>query len=286
MSLPSLARRALDRANASPLWRCRPSVWGHPLVVPTADRLLYAVLHRFGLMGGAERRFFQAHVHPGMRVLDVGANVGLYTLLFSRLVGPTGRAEAFEPDAALFAALAASCRLNGADNVRAHPTALGARAGAGVLQKAWFNSGDNRVRAGENSNGAGPSGAPAVAIARADDALGEGEPVDFVKMDVQGFELQVLRGMTQVLDRNPTVQLHVEFWPAGLRAAGDRPAELPEFLLARGFQVQAERAGVWGPVLDWPAFADTLRGNHFSNLWAHRPGQPRGGAPDAGPTAP
>src|SRR5436309_2166812 len=89
------------RPGADRVRRGRMMVWGFRVHPPTLDRAAAAWLLNAGLMGAAEKRLFERSVERGHRVLDVGANQGLFTLLFSRLVGDEGHVFALEPDARL-----------------------------------------------------------------------------------------------------------------------------------------------------------------------------------------
>jgi FkbM family methyltransferase len=181
-------------------------------------------------MGGAERRFFESTVKRGQTVVDVGANQGIFTLLFAKLVGPGGRVVALEPEPALFAALDANCRRNGAGHVARHPIAAGETRARGVLHCSRFNRGDNRL----NDSLDGPS--VPVDIVPLDELLPV-EMVSLIKIDVQGHELQVVKGMQQILERARDVKVFFEYWPAGLGYAGTTPGELPDFFLSRGFSL-------------------------------------------------
>src|SRR5208283_897383 len=110
-------------------------VWGFGMRAATFDRALYLALHRAGLMGAPERAALAALARPGMTVLDIGANLGLYSLLLARSVGPSGRVIAFEPDPDLCALLRANCAANGLANVEAHNMALGAAPGRMILSR-------------------------------------------------------------------------------------------------------------------------------------------------------
>ena len=66
----------------------------------------------------------------------------------------------------------------------------------------------------------------------------EGAPVDFIKMDIQGWELPALKGMEKTLAANPNIQLYVELWPYGMAAAGATPKGLFEFLNDFGFSIE------------------------------------------------
>ena len=252
----------LRRLNRAPLWQTTLPVWGQRLVIPTADRLLYALLHAAGLMGKGDRRFFEAELRPGMTVLDVGANIGLYALLFARLVGSTGKVYAFEPDPQLYGALERAAALNRCANLQTFPHGLSEKTERGALQQSFFNSGDNRVRP---ASGAGA----AIALARGDDLL-PAQSADFIKIDVQGYELRALRGLRGLISRSPRVQIYLEFWPEGLRLAGSEPHDLFDFLADAGFTLSRWRGGAWEPSPSGGELAASLKGQRFVNLRARK----------------
>jgi hypothetical protein len=68
-----------------------------------------------------------------------------------------------------------------------------------------------------------------------DDVLPMGGRVDFIKIDVQGFEMNVLKGCRRVLMENRDISILLEFWPFGLRQASVDPSEVLEFTKALGF---------------------------------------------------
>ena len=216
--------------NRLPIWHRRLRVWGADFHACSLDRLVYLALHRLGLMGKAERAFFETQIQPGMNVIEAGANIGVYTLQLSRLVGPEGRVFAFEPDPHLFACLRENLGRARVTNVEPHHCALGSA--AGKLSLAWdgLNSGDTHL------SREAPPGAAQVEVARLDTVLA-GKRVDFFKLDVQGWELEVLRGMTGLFAANPALRLFVEYWPAGLRRAGTEPAELLAFFKELGWEL-------------------------------------------------
>jgi hypothetical protein len=100
-----------------------------------------------------------------------------------------------------------------------------------VLHRSSINSGDNRLSASP----AHPEEVQ-VRVARLDDVL-PSVRVDFIKMDVQGWEAEVLRGMKQTLESNPGLLMYFEYWPHGLRRAGEHPLTLFEILRQSGFAV-------------------------------------------------
>ena len=249
------------RFNRHPLWARSLRVWGANLRACSLDRLVYLTLHRLGVMGGEERAFFEKHVTPGMHVAEAGANIGVYTLLLSRLVGPEGHIDAFEPDPHLFACLRENLERAGVKNVAAHNCALGAA--AGKLSLAWdgLNSGDTHLSRETQA------GSVQVDVARLDEIL-SGHRLDFFKLDVQGWELDVLRGLTGLLPANPALKLFVEYWPAGLRRAGTEPAELRSCLREQGWQLAATPG--LEPATDETFAAWDATPARFTNIYATR----------------
>jgi len=164
--------------------------------------------------------------------LDIGANVGLHTVLLSRLVGRGGRVFAFEPDPHNFELLEANLRLDGGGNVTARACALGDEEGMCRLARNPKNWGDCRVT----------SDMPQwtshdVSMTTLDTALPAlpAGAVRFAKLDVQGSECRVLRGMRQTLARHPDLVMVIEVFPAGLGQAGASPRELVALLTDLGF---------------------------------------------------
>ena len=257
--------------NLHPLWQWGTvPVWGSRLRAPTFDRWLALRLHQGRLMGVADARFLRAHVRPGMNVVDIGANQGLYSLLLARLAGPGGNVWAFEPDGRLYAALEENVALNEAGTIRPFHAALGASAGTMTLHRSLLNSGDNRLAA--KASQAGPREAVKIRVERLDNVLA-GERINFMKMDVQGWEMEVFRGMQRLLDapRNTDLTIYFEFWPQGLRDAGSEPLELLELLMANDFAIYHPHDGRLGAAAyDLRALTAGLKPGAYTNLCAVR----------------
>jgi FkbM family methyltransferase len=219
--------------NELPLWKRECRVWRLRMVSPTFERWLYLRAHRLGLMGREEQAYLEKTIRPGLRILDVGSNLGLYSVLMARLAGPTGQLVCFEPDPDLFAALEKSCRLNDATGVECHNLALGSAPAELTLHKSIINSGDNHL--GSEDHGLFRR-AIKIQVVRLDDFRPRLK-IDLVKIDVQGWELEVLRGMRRTLEENPAVQVYFEFWPVGYRRADSSYRELIAFLRQEGFRI-------------------------------------------------
>lgn len=194
----------------------------------------------------AETALFKREIKPGQVVLDIGANIGYYTLIAAKLVGPKGHVYAFEPDPTNFALLKKNVEANGHQNVTLFPKALSDKNGKGRLYLNPTNKGDHRLF----DSGDGRSSVT-VTKARLDDILLKlDRQVHFIKMDVQGAEASVLRGMKDLLGRSRTLKLVTEFSPGGLRLQGADPQGYLKALQKSGFKLQEipSKGGALKPV--------------------------------------
>ena len=150
-----------------------------------------------------ELRFAERLLGPGMVVLDVGANQGCHTLLASKCVGTKGKILAFEPSPRERKRLKFHLWLNRCHNVEVSDAALGAASGSEELYVVLGpESGCNSLRPPEVSQ---PTRKLQVRVERLDDALKARKiaAVDFIKLDVEGAELAVLRGASTLLSTRP-----------------------------------------------------------------------------------
>jgi FkbM family methyltransferase len=167
-------------------------------------------------------------VLPKMTVVDLGANIGYYTLLASRLVGAPGRVYAFEPEAEAYSYLARNVGLNQCENVVVINKAAGSFSGTVNF------IGQGPERGFVSSNAA--SGTPVEQVSL-DAFFAEisWPPIDVVKMDTEGTEEKVLLGMASVIERNPGLRIIMELNTAALAQAGSNLANLIETLQRLGF---------------------------------------------------
>jgi FkbM family methyltransferase len=162
-------------------------------------------------------------VRRGSKVLDIGANIGFYTVLLSDLVGEEGRVHAFEPEPVNFKHL--STRAGNRKNVVLVPSAVSDRQGKLVVYTSPKLNVDHRTyRVSDYDQ------AIQVEALRIDDYVGGQFAVDFVKMDIQGYEFSALRGMEQTIAANPTIVIFSEFWPYGLRQAGASAIDVFDYI--------------------------------------------------------
>jgi FkbM family methyltransferase len=205
-------------------------VQGHRMWLDRNDTLELATRE---LYEPTETGIVLREVKSGDVVLDIGANIGYYTLIMARLTGPSGQVFAFEPDALNFQLLQKNVQQARYSHVAPVNSAVSDRSGEGRLYRNEVNGGDHRLY--DSSDGRASVAVRVVAI---DDFLsGKNTRVHFVKMDIQGAEMAALRGMQSLIRDNPGIKLLTEFWPAGLNRSGTEPRDFLRLLTELGFEV-------------------------------------------------
>lgn len=203
---------------------------GYRLVLhPNADRLERR-LYDARTYEPATLALFDAVLRAGDTVVDVGANIGLMTLHAATCVGERGRVIAIEPHPNYHRRLVANAALNGLENVAAVRMAAGAESGQSTLYDVpSVNIGRSSLIVPDAPHAA----AAMVEVAPLDAILARQRagPVRVLKIDVEGFELQVLRGARALLAAAPIVCMEVT---DGLPHGGDAPLAAHDALLATG----------------------------------------------------
>ncbi len=199
-----------------------------------ADVHVSAAIARDGIWEPQETRFLLDTLRPGDVFVDVGANIGYFSLLASRLVGPAGTVLAFEPEAANYALLEANCRRNGCDNVRCFQAALGEENASGTIYLNELNRGDHSLypeqtgRTGQDISIVNGSKLICASHAR----------VNCIKIDTQGAECDVVRGLRELVAASADdLIMIVEFSPRHLRNAGSSGGTLLDLLTDHPWQM-------------------------------------------------
>ncbi|MGD0618384.1 MAG: FkbM family methyltransferase [Bryobacteraceae bacterium] len=171
---------------------------------------------------GVTRRFLDL-LRQGSIVVDVGANVGLYTLHAARLLGRAGKIHSFEPTPRTFRLLRDNVQVNGfleMGTVELHQAAVADKAGLAQLAIFPNNCGHNTLFF--EGNGVARTQVETVTL----DEVLQAEPrVDLVKIDAEGAEPSILRGMRGILRRSPGIRILLEFAPSLLHRAGVSPED-------------------------------------------------------------
>lgn len=138
-------------------------------------------------------------IEPGDFVIDCGANMGFTTIYFAQCVGPEGRVVAFEPLSANVRDIHQNIELNRLQNVDVRETAVGSQNGTVTIADT-----PNGVLTSDNDAWRLIS----VPVVRLDDAISLGKPT-FLKIDVEGYELDVLNGAQRILANDPKLDIEV-----------------------------------------------------------------------------
>jgi FkbM family methyltransferase len=186
------------------------------LWIPAFDEVMRPIIETTGTWEPEEGELLAQFFRPGLRFLDVGANVGYFSLLVAQRC-PGAHIVAFEPHPLTSQVLALNAWGSGAD-ITPYAMALSDGDRILALSTAETNLGDTRTRA----EGSGSALCPA---ARLDEVLPDAV-FDLVKIDVQGFEVETVSGMAGMIARSPQVVIVAEFWPSALRERGLDPVEV------------------------------------------------------------
>lgn len=172
-------------------------------------------------------------VKAGMIACDVGAHIGYYSLILSRLVGKRGKVYAFEPDPINFQILKKNKFLNKLNNLKIVRIAISDKIGKTRLFLSKTNTGDHRIY---NNNT--KRDFITVKATTLDNYLNSFDKrVDLIKMDIQGAEMVALKGMINCIEKNPDIMLITEFWPEGLRGFGVNPIDFLNLLDKLNFNI-------------------------------------------------
>lgn len=171
----------------------------------------------------------------GGHILDVGANVGYTASVFAGAADPEHRVYAFEPEPTNLRRLVRVLDARGLHSrVSVIPSAVGDRVGEVELSINPSHPGDHRVNRGSGDGVTVP--VPMVTL-DAFAAQGDGRPVRFVKIDVQGFEMAVCRGMAGLIASNARLAVAFEYEASSARAWEYDASDLLSFFEKRGFDV-------------------------------------------------
>jgi FkbM family methyltransferase len=244
----------ITRRTKRPLKRWVKSIFKHHVYVPRRGLAKgFKVTGDLGFLRKPactrEDRFFMGLGLAGKTVYDIGSHIGIITLFLSRAVGETGQVISFEPNPESFAILCKNVRMNDLNNVRLVNLGLGDKrntlslvygehdAGMGTLDEAW------QVKLIETRRGVRWKAALVDVYPLDEYIWTESLPdPDFVKIDVEGYEYNVLLGMQDTIRRCKPALL-VELHGMGNEQGRENARKVVRLLVSHGYRVQEMISG-------------------------------------------
>lgn len=219
--------------------------------------------------------FFKKYCQGEMTFIDIGGNVGLYSALALHTLNEKGKIITLEPHPESFALLQknviANQELRGIEStpkIELFQMAASSQSGTRTLALNPENKADNRLSEAPNNWESIPIDTKSM------DALlieKEIEEVNFVKMDVQGYEHRILSGFTDTLRRSTKTIIMTEFWPQGINSTGGEARGYLQDLHDLGFalyELHERPRGKLTPLEDWDTLIARLHGRKYTNLIA------------------
>lgn len=205
------------------------NVQGHKMFLDSKDSLELSVKEVYESL---QTELAKKEIKKGDVVLDIGANIGYFTLIFAKLVGENGKVFAFEPDPGNFSLLEKNVKINNYQNVTLIQKAVSNKTGKAKLY-IWKNTLGPKIYDSPDSHQY-----IEIESIRLDDYFKNyNGKIDFIKMDIEGAEGGATQGMTSLLQQNKNIKIISEFWPAGLEEFGVGPEEYLKLLIGQGFKL-------------------------------------------------
>ena len=178
-------------------------------------------------------------IKKGDVVIDIGAHIGYYTVLFAKLVGPEGKVFAFEASPTNFEILKKNISVNGYKNVILNNKAVSDKNGKLTLYITGRTSTENFLFKPENfTNSSKIKQTVEIDSITLDDYFQDfdGE-INFLKMDISGAEPRVMKGMSSILNKNNSLKIQQEWWPNAIRTHGFEPDSHLKVLTEMGYKI-------------------------------------------------
>jgi len=204
------------------------------LDVNSRDPLIKGIFQSYGferIHEKATTNLFKKIVKNGNVVVDLGSNIGYFTLLAAKLVGQAGTVYSFEPEPKNFGYLKKNVEINNYKNVVAVQRAVSDKKGKIPLFVCSYDAGHHTInqysgieayRRGRHSE---KKSIDIEATTLDDFFQGKENSIDLIKLDVQGAEALALKGMDKILKTNNRLKMIVDFFPILLEKMGDSPKE-------------------------------------------------------------
>lgn len=215
-----------------PSRKCVKNVHGSKMLLDLNDPGINRDLFLYGGREPSSTEIYRKQLSPGMTIVDVGANIGYYVLIEARALGTSGKIYAIEPAPKNFEMLQANLEINSFGcEIESHNLAISDSVGKVQFEIAGAS---NHHRLSVNGSGANTIEVEATTL----DVLLAGKKIDMVRMDAEGAEWVILRGMRGILAGNQPLKMFIEVHPKLIREYRGDLDEWLEMLADSNFDVQ------------------------------------------------
>ena len=190
-----------------------------------------------------KHKALETFLKPGNTFIDVGANKGDFSLLAAKLIGTDGRVLAFEPEPTNCKWIIKSIIKNGYKNITLYDIALSDQNGQ-VELFLGEKSGWHTIVKGQKCHDGGVINVRARTLDSVLEDVDFNDQIDVMKIDVEGAELQVLKGASDILIQSNNLIILIDIHPT----LGVNPKEICEFLESKGFSIFHEKSPFSSPV--------------------------------------
>ncbi len=202
---------------------------GHKMFLGKNDSLLLSINKIYELN---ETNFIKDSINKGDIVIDIGANIGYFTLLFARLVGDTGKVYSFEPDPRNCLLLEKNVQINNYSNVLLEKKAVSDKSEKSQLYMTEFTPGSSMHK----GNSALIDEIDVDVVTLDDYFKTNSIRPDFIKIDIEGYELNALKGMKSILQFSDKTKIMIEYNPLTKFFFNSDPMDSLTFLDELGYK--------------------------------------------------
>jgi FkbM family methyltransferase len=214
------------------------SVQGSKMYVNTQDKAIVPHLLSEGVWEEYETELFHKYIKPGDVVVDIGANIGYYTLIAAKLTGKDGKVYSFEPEPNNYELLVRNIKVNRYNNVTPVQKALSDKKGELKLHLDKLNLGSHSfIEIDDPKRKGGEVTVDTITLDEFFKEEGKDRGIDFIKMDAEGAEGLVVEGAKYILQKYAP-KIIMEFWTAALRKIGTEPIKLLEDFQGYGYGIK------------------------------------------------
>ncbi|MCV0411906.1 FkbM family methyltransferase [Nitrosarchaeum sp.] len=203
---------------------------GNKMFLDDKDSLFLSV---YGYHEKTETKVVKKLVNEGDITIDVGANIGYYTLLLAKIVGSSGKVIAFEAEPRNFEILKKNVEENHFENVIVEKKAVSEKSGVVKFFIGEDSSTENQLFKPDVKH----SEIEVESISIDEYLQDKDIKVDFIKMDIQGSEPLVIEGMRKTIEKNKNLKLMMEWWPDAIKKYNIKPDKHLQELVSLGFNI-------------------------------------------------